>query len=69
MEAGGDGDWPRPVWRLLGDWARAWPGRVVGDGLTAVSAVYIHPDGAAVILLTLGEAVSSLETILKTGLM
>ena len=65
MEAGRDGHWPRSVWRLLGHWARARPGGVVGDGLTAVSAVYIHPDTAAVVLFTLGEAVSSLETILN----
>ena len=65
MEAGRDGHRPRSVWRLLGHWARSWPGGVVGDGLTAVSAVYIHPDSAAVVLLTLGEAISSLETILN----
>ena len=65
MEAGRDGHWPRSVWRLLGHRARAWPGWVMGDGLTAVSAVYIHPDSATVVLLTLGEAISSLETILN----
>ena len=65
MEAGRDRDWPRPVWRLLSHGPRARPGGMVGDGLAAVSAVYIHPDTAAVVLFTLGEAVSSLETILN----
>ena len=65
MEAGGDRDWPRPVWRLLSHGPGPRPGGVVGDGLAAVSAVYIHPDTAAVVFFTLGEAVSSLETILN----
>ena len=65
MEAGGDRHWPSSVWRLLCHWPRPRPGRVMGDGLTTVSAVYIHPNTAAVVLFTLGEAVSSLQTILN----
>ena len=65
MEAGGDRHWPRPVWRLLCHWPRPRPGRVMGDGLTTVSAVYIHPNTAAVVLFTLGEAISPLQTILN----
>ena len=65
MEAGGDRDWPRAVRWLLGHGARPRPGGVVSDGLAAVSAVYVHPHTARVVLLILGEAVSSLETILN----